>query len=381
MGSNPCYPSTPDGDARPNIPAEHAQFTRPDLVIRYEGAMKRFAVLALLAVSVSVSPVRGSEFLLPEKSPVLAVELPADWEPQEIERGVDARNKDASIHLSIESTRTKEGIKTLVAETVTALEDDGIKIIGDPDAAKPTPRTFLGVDAIDVVFQAKDDAGPITVTLTMFPIKDVNFIITQAVAKDAKKKELALLKTALDGMTLLSGVAEADKKTKLKDAAEQIKNDLRFIDAALDQRMIEFNLKEGATITFDELKMYLKDGTRLKTTGKDPFGNSYPESFKHGDLPLVPATSAAAVGSVTDEAFWKPFKVEGHKKKPTAEATPPAKAPEAKTPDAKKPPADATPAKAPDAKAPAADATAAKAPDAKKPAAAATPTPTPDAKK
>ena len=95
-------------------------------------------------------------------------------------------------------------------------------------------------------------------------------------------------------------------RARKRSQGTTIKNDLRLIDAAVDQYAIEYNLATGAA-TFNNVKLYLKPNTSLYNTGNDILGNSYGTTFPIGSLPAVPATSRTALSDVCDTVFFSPY--------------------------------------------------------------------------
>lgn len=85
-----------------------------------------------------------------------------------------------------------------------------------------------------------------------------------------------------------------------------VKNDLRLIDSSVDQYALEYNLGTG-TVDLSNLRHYFKPGTRLYESGTDVLGNSYAATFVIGSLPMVPASSYAALSDFCDDSFWFPY--------------------------------------------------------------------------
>lgn len=98
----------------------------------------------------------------------------------------------------------------------------------------------------------------------------------------------------------------SDPVSQRRATATTVKNDLRLIDAAIDQYCIEFNVSSGM-LNFNQLKPYFKADSRLAKTGADPLGSIYGPTFKVGDPPRVPPGTKGALRDVADDAFWSPF--------------------------------------------------------------------------
>jgi prepilin-type N-terminal cleavage/methylation domain-containing protein len=95
-------------------------------------------------------------------------------------------------------------------------------------------------------------------------------------------------------------------RARKRSQASKILNDLRLIDAAVDQYAIETTKKSGDPVAVTDWTNYLKKDTVLFATGQDLFGTDYgPQTVD--SLPKVPDTTKAALSDVTDTAFWSPF--------------------------------------------------------------------------
>jgi prepilin-type N-terminal cleavage/methylation domain-containing protein len=95
-------------------------------------------------------------------------------------------------------------------------------------------------------------------------------------------------------------------RARKRSQASKILNDLRLIDAAVDQYAIETTKKSGDPVDITDWTNYLKKDTVLYATGQDLFGTDYGAQTVDS-LPKVPDTTKAALSDVTDTAFWSPF--------------------------------------------------------------------------
>ena len=95
-------------------------------------------------------------------------------------------------------------------------------------------------------------------------------------------------------------------RARKRSQASKILNDLRMIDAAVDQYAIETNRASGFSVPSTDWVSYLKKGSILYNTGEDLFGNAY-GSQTVDTLPKVPASSYASLSDVAPTAFWSPY--------------------------------------------------------------------------
>ena len=95
-------------------------------------------------------------------------------------------------------------------------------------------------------------------------------------------------------------------RARKRSQATRILNDLRLVDAAVDQYAIETNRTTGDSVTFSDWKSYLKQGTALANTGADLFGNTY-GSQTVDTIPKVPTAAFNALSDVAPAGFWSPY--------------------------------------------------------------------------
>jgi prepilin-type N-terminal cleavage/methylation domain-containing protein len=95
-------------------------------------------------------------------------------------------------------------------------------------------------------------------------------------------------------------------RARKRSQASKIINDLRMIDAAVDQYAIETGKKTGDAVGEDDWKRYVKKDSVLYATGADVFGQSYgPQTVD--SLPKVPQATFDSLSDVTDANYWSPY--------------------------------------------------------------------------
>jgi type II secretory pathway pseudopilin PulG len=96
-------------------------------------------------------------------------------------------------------------------------------------------------------------------------------------------------------------------RSRKRSQATQVLEDLRLIDAAVDQYAIENNKKAGEDVTWTDVRNYLKTGTRLETSGgKDILDGVFITPFKVDTIPKVPVGTFNALSDVAPTTFWGP---------------------------------------------------------------------------
>jgi prepilin-type N-terminal cleavage/methylation domain-containing protein len=95
-------------------------------------------------------------------------------------------------------------------------------------------------------------------------------------------------------------------RARKRSQASRVLNDLRLIDAAVDQYAIETNRSTGSAVAIKDWTSYLKSGTILYNTGNDIFGHAYTAQTVDS-LPKVPLATFNTLSDVAPTDFWSPF--------------------------------------------------------------------------
>jgi prepilin-type N-terminal cleavage/methylation domain-containing protein len=108
-------------------------------------------------------------------------------------------------------------------------------------------------------------------------------------------------------IALLASIAVPNfLRARKRAQATRILEDLRLLTSAEDQYAIENNKISGMTPNFTDLKVYLKTGSVLYTTGADLFGDSY-GPFTIDSIVQVPTTAYNDLSDVAPLSFWSPY--------------------------------------------------------------------------
>ena len=95
-------------------------------------------------------------------------------------------------------------------------------------------------------------------------------------------------------------------RARKRSQASRILNDLRLIDAAVDQYAIETNRASGFQVTIPDWTNYLKKGSVLYNTGADLFSAGYGVQTVDS-LPKATNSAWLALSDVADTNFWSPY--------------------------------------------------------------------------
>jgi prepilin-type N-terminal cleavage/methylation domain-containing protein len=95
-------------------------------------------------------------------------------------------------------------------------------------------------------------------------------------------------------------------RARKRSQASKIINDLRLVDAAVDQYAIERGKKTDDPVLIADWTAYVKKDTNLYTTGNDLLGNAFGDQTVDM-IPKVPQASYDVLSDVADAAFWSPY--------------------------------------------------------------------------
>ncbi len=109
-------------------------------------------------------------------------------------------------------------------------------------------------------------------------------------------------------IALLAAIAVPNfLRARKRSQATRILEDLRMIDSAIDQYAIENNRAGGTSVSWSDVKGYLKTGSSLYNSGGTDMLTGTYGSFT---VDSVPKLSSATYGKLSDVAppeFWSPF--------------------------------------------------------------------------
>jgi prepilin-type N-terminal cleavage/methylation domain-containing protein len=95
-------------------------------------------------------------------------------------------------------------------------------------------------------------------------------------------------------------------RARKRSQASRILNDLRMIDAAVDQYAIETNRSTNFAVGIADWTNYLKKGSALYNTGNSILGSGYGVQTVD-TIPKVPSTDYNVLSDVASTGFWSPY--------------------------------------------------------------------------
>ena len=95
-------------------------------------------------------------------------------------------------------------------------------------------------------------------------------------------------------------------RARKRSQATRILNDLRMIDAAVDQYAIETNRSTSFVVGTPDWTNYLKKNSMLYNTGTSLLGHAYGQQTVD-TIPQVPTADYAVLSDVAGTGFWSPY--------------------------------------------------------------------------
>ena len=95
-------------------------------------------------------------------------------------------------------------------------------------------------------------------------------------------------------------------RARKRSQASKILNDLRMIDAAVDQYAIETNRTTGNAVAVTDWTKYVKKDSILYNTGTSLLGSTYGAQTVD-TIPRVPTNDYNVLSDVASTGFWSPY--------------------------------------------------------------------------
>lgn len=88
-------------------------------------------------------------------------------------------------------------------------------------------------------------------------------------------------------------------RSRKRAQATRVLEDLRMVDAAVDQYAIEYNRKGSDAVNWNDVRLYLKSGTKLySSVPNDMFGNTF--ALNQGRLSTAPMDTLGVTGKISE---------------------------------------------------------------------------------
>ena len=111
-------------------------------------------------------------------------------------------------------------------------------------------------------------------------------------------------------IALLAAIAVPNfLRARKRSQASRILEDLRMIDAGIDQYAIENNMTSGAALNWGNIRGYLKTGSKLyNSNGSDMF-NTPCVGYTVDTIPGIANSTYLLLSDVAPADFWSPFSI------------------------------------------------------------------------
>ena len=96
-------------------------------------------------------------------------------------------------------------------------------------------------------------------------------------------------------------------RARKRSQASRILNDLRMIDAAVDQYAIETNRSTNYVVGVADWTNYLKKGSMLYNTGSEPLGQCLRCADRRHHSAGADSDDYAVLSDVAGTGFWSPY--------------------------------------------------------------------------
>ncbi len=149
--------------------------------------LKPFFLAGLLIALLGNISTQAKTLKVPnEEFAIASINIPSDWEPEEINNGVAGTSKDEAVYLAVVAVGSEKGLNAEIDDTFAMLKDH--KVILDTSSKKENKFKINGLDADELLFQGKDEDGPASVSITFVPIKDKVIVLTYWVSTNEEAK-------------------------------------------------------------------------------------------------------------------------------------------------------------------------------------------------
>jgi len=148
--------------------------------------IKSLLVILLIAALGTIS-VQAKTLKVPsDEFPIASIDIPDSWDPEEITNGVAGTSDDGAVYLAVVAVGNEKGMNAEIDDTFAMLKEHNVEL--DQSSKKENKFKINGLDAEEMLYQAKDEDGPAAVSITFVPIKDKLIVLTYWVSTADEKK-------------------------------------------------------------------------------------------------------------------------------------------------------------------------------------------------
>ena len=146
------------------------------------------SLVALLTITgLALFSAHAKTYQLPnDEFAIASINLPDDWDEEEVTNGVAGTSDDGAVYLSAVAVGNEKGMNAELDDTFEMLKDHNVDL--DQNSKKENKFKINGIDAQELLFQGTDEDGPTSVSITFVPIKDKMLVLTYWVNTSEEKK-------------------------------------------------------------------------------------------------------------------------------------------------------------------------------------------------
>ncbi len=151
--------------------------------------MIKSILTVLLLASAGLTALEAKTIKVPsDEFPIASINLPAGWEPEEVNNGVAGTSPDGAVYLACVAVGSEKGMDAEIDDTFAMLKEH--KVVLDQSSKKENKFKINGFDAEEMLFQGKDEDGPAAVSITFVTMKDKVVVLTYWVSTEDETKHL-----------------------------------------------------------------------------------------------------------------------------------------------------------------------------------------------
>ncbi|HMJ07237.1 MAG TPA: PsbP-related protein [Chthoniobacterales bacterium] len=148
--------------------------------------IKTFSLLLLVAALSAFSASAKTLKVPSDEFAIASIDIPDDWEPEEITNGVAGNSPDEAVYLAVVAVGSEKGMSAEIDDTFAMLKEHDVTL--DEASKKENKFKINDLEAEEMLYQGKDQDGPTAVSITFVTIKDKIIVLTYWVSTEDEKK-------------------------------------------------------------------------------------------------------------------------------------------------------------------------------------------------
>lgn len=150
-------------------------------------------LVAILFLSFLVGSTYAGTVNIPPKKPVISIDIPDTWEPEETDKGVACESPDKVATVFFEVAKSEKGMNSIIDENIDWLvKEQGVKIDGSTKQEKELP--IGGLSSAMVIYDAASkEFGPSRVGFIFTEISNRLLVTTFWITKKGSEKHDATM--------------------------------------------------------------------------------------------------------------------------------------------------------------------------------------------